>query len=145
MEIYGYVRVSSIDQCELRQMISMHELKIPPERIFVDKQSGKDFNRPSYKSLTKKLKPGDLLYIKSINRLGRNYEESEARKSRINELEKKPALSDKERGELDKLKNLEKLDKDKLREKDKEARADYNKSINKAYYTSPGFIRDTAP
>jgi len=75
MMTYGYVRVSSIDQCELRQMISMNELKIPPERIFVDKQSGKDFNRPSYKTLTKKLKPGDLLYIKSIDRLGRNYEE----------------------------------------------------------------------
>jgi len=75
LKIYGYVRVSSADQNEDRQMIDMNELKIPPSQIFIDKQSGKDFNRPSYKELTDKLQSGDLLYIKSIDRLGRNYDE----------------------------------------------------------------------
>ncbi len=75
MAEYGYVRVSTADQHEDRQMVSMSELKIPLENIFIDKQSGKDFNRPFYKSLMGKLRPGDLLYIKSIDRLGRNYDE----------------------------------------------------------------------
>jgi DNA invertase Pin-like site-specific DNA recombinase len=75
MKTYGYVRVSSADQNEDRQILVMNELKIPSARIFVDKQSGKDFNRPSYKALIKKLRPSDLLYIKSIDRLGRNYDE----------------------------------------------------------------------
>ena len=75
METYGYVRVSSADQNEDRQVRAMQELKIPGEHIFMDKLSGKDFNRPAYKALTEKLHPGDLLYIKSIDRLGRNYEE----------------------------------------------------------------------
>ena len=75
MAIYGYVRVSSADQNEDRQMIAMSELKIPSTHIFMDKLSGKDFNRPSYKALTDKLRSGDLLYIKSIDRLGRNYDE----------------------------------------------------------------------
>ena len=75
MKIYGYVRVSSTDQNEDRQMVSMNDLKIPTAQIFIDKQSGKDFQRPQYKKLTEKLKEGDLLYIKSIDRLGRNYEE----------------------------------------------------------------------
>jgi len=75
MKTYGYIRVSSIDQNESRQIAAMDELKIPRKQIFMDKVSGKDFNRVSYKSLVKKLKPGDLLYIKSIDRLGRNYEE----------------------------------------------------------------------
>ena len=75
MATYGYVRVSSVDQNEDRQMLAMNELKIPPEQIYVDKQSGKDFDRPSYKALVGKLQSGDLLYIKSIDRLGRNYEE----------------------------------------------------------------------
>ena len=75
MKTYGYVRVSSSDQCEDRQTIAMGELKIPSEQIFIDKQSGKDFNRPAYKALTEKFQPGDLLYIKSIDRLGRNYDE----------------------------------------------------------------------
>ena len=75
MKIYGYIRVSSIDQNEDRQMLAMQELQIPSEQIFTDKQSGKDFDRPRYKSLVKKLKSGDLLYVKSIDRLGRNYEE----------------------------------------------------------------------
>jgi len=72
---YGYVRVSSIDQNEDRQILAMLELKIPEEYIFVDKQSGKNFNRPSYQLLLNKVTPGDLIYIKSIDRLGRNYEE----------------------------------------------------------------------
>ncbi len=74
-KMYGYVRVSSADQNEDRQMITMRELSIPEGNIFIDKQSGKDFDRPNYVKLVKKLKPGDLLYIKSIDRLGRNYEE----------------------------------------------------------------------
>jgi len=72
---YGYIRVSSADQNEDRQLISMQELNIPSERIFMDKQSGKDFDRPNYQELMKILVAGDLLYIKSIDRLGRNYEE----------------------------------------------------------------------
>lgn len=75
MKKYGYVRVSSIDQNEDRQMIALSENEVSKENIFVDKQSGKDFERPQYKKLVKKLKPGDLLYILSIDRLGRNYEE----------------------------------------------------------------------
>jgi len=75
METYGYIRVSSADQNEDRQMIAMNELKIPLEKIYMDKLSGKDFNRPAYNALTDKLCSGDLLYIKSIDRLGRNYEE----------------------------------------------------------------------
>ena len=75
METYGYVRVSSTDQNEDRQRIAMNELKIPAEHIFIDKLSGKDFNRPAYQAMTDKMCSGDLLYIKSIDRLGRNYEE----------------------------------------------------------------------
>ena len=75
MKEYGYVRVSSLDQNEERQLIEMKKLGIPEERIFKDKQSGKDFDRPNYKRLVRKLKKGDLLYILSIDRLGRNYEE----------------------------------------------------------------------
>jgi len=72
---YGYIRVPSIDQNEDRQLLAMQELGIPPDNIYIDKQSGKDFNRPQYIKLMAKLKAGDLLYIKSIDRLGRNYEE----------------------------------------------------------------------
>ena len=75
MNIFGYVRVSSTDQNEDRQMLAMQEKSVPEKNIYVDKQSGKDFNRPQYQKLVKKLKPGDLLYILSIDRLGRNYEE----------------------------------------------------------------------
>mgnify|MGYP000720007572 CR=1 FL=1 len=75
MEIYGYIRVSSRDQNEDRQLIALKSLGITPEHLFLDKQSGKDFNRPQYKKLLRKLKRDDLLYIKSIDRLGRNYEE----------------------------------------------------------------------
>lgn len=73
--VYGYVRVSSREQNEDRQMIALREVKVPPGNIFVDKQSGKDFERPKYKRMLRKLKKDDLLYIKSIDRLGRNYEE----------------------------------------------------------------------
>ncbi len=73
--IYGYVRVSSRDQNEDRQIISLREMNVPEENIFIDKQSGKDFDRPQYKRLMRKLKQDDLLYIKSIDRLGRNYKE----------------------------------------------------------------------
>lgn len=73
--IYGYVRVSTREQNEDRQLIALHESGVLQKNIYMDKQSGKDFNRPQYKKLLKKIKPGDLLYIKSIDRLGRNYEE----------------------------------------------------------------------
>ncbi len=75
MKIYGYVRVSSTDQNEDRQLIEMNKLNIPQSQIFIDKQSGKDFNRPQYQELLEKLTSGDLLYVLSIDRLGRNYEE----------------------------------------------------------------------
>lgn len=73
--VYGYVRVSSIDQNEDRQLIVMDENNVPKSNIYIDKQSGKDFERPQYKKLVKKLNAGDLLYILSIDRLGRNYED----------------------------------------------------------------------
>ena len=74
-DIYGYVRVSSTDQNEDRQLVAMLEKNIPQRNIYIDKQSGKDFERPQYKKLVKKLREGDLLYILSIDRLGRNYED----------------------------------------------------------------------
>lgn len=73
--IYGYIRVSSTDQNEDRQFIALRRENVPNRHIYTDKQSGKDFKRPQYKRLLKKLKPGDLLYIASIDRLGRNYKE----------------------------------------------------------------------
>lgn len=75
MTNYGYCRVSSPDQCEDRQYIAMRELQIPDSCIYVDKQSGKDFERPMYKKMIRRIRSGDILYIKSIDRLGRNYEE----------------------------------------------------------------------
>jgi len=72
---YGYVRVSSQDQNEDRQMIALKEKLVDPKNTYIDKQSGKDFERPQYKKMLKKLKAGDLLYVLSIDRLGRNYEE----------------------------------------------------------------------
>ncbi len=72
---YGYIRVSTRDQNEDRQLAAMRKLPIPEKNIFLDRQSGKDFERPQYKKLFKKLKPDDLLYVKSIDRLGRNYNE----------------------------------------------------------------------
>ncbi len=73
--MYGYARVSSREQKEDRQLIALSEAQLSEENIYVDKQSGKDFERPMYKRLMKKLKEDDLLYVKSIDRLGRNYEE----------------------------------------------------------------------
>ena len=72
---YGYVRVSTREQNEDRQMIAMRKMGVPEANIFMDKQSGKDFDRPQYKRLIRRMKRDDLLYIKSIDRLGRNYEE----------------------------------------------------------------------
>ncbi len=74
-KIYGYVRVSSTDQNEDRQLIALSDAGVADENIFMDKQSGKDFERPQYKRMIKKLRSGDLLYILCIDRLGRNYEE----------------------------------------------------------------------
>ena len=73
--IYGYIRVSSHDQNEDRQMIALRELEIAEKNIFMDKQSGKNFNRPQYKKMVRKMKKDDLLYVKSIDRLGRKYKE----------------------------------------------------------------------
>lgn len=75
MAEYGYVRVSSTDQNEERQISALREKQILQKNIYKDKQSGKDFERPQYKKMLKRLKAGDLLYILSIDRLGRNYEE----------------------------------------------------------------------
>ena len=75
MNTYGYVRVSSMDQNEARQLVEIKKIGVPDKNIFVDKQSGKDFNRKKYQMLLRKLKEGDLLYILSIDRLGRNYQE----------------------------------------------------------------------
>lgn len=72
---YCYVRVSSKDQHVDRQLITMNEYGIPKRNFYIDKQSGKDFDRPKYRKLVRKLKKDDLLYIKSIDRLGRNYAE----------------------------------------------------------------------
>ncbi len=73
--VYGYARVSSIDQNEDRQMVEMNKNKVPKSNVYIDKQSGKNFERPQYIKLVKKLKEGDLLYVLSIDRLGRNYDE----------------------------------------------------------------------
>ena len=74
-KIYGYIRVSSIDQNEGRQLIAMREKGVPEKNLYIDKQSGKDFERPKYKKLVGRLRQGDLLYVLSIDRLGRNYED----------------------------------------------------------------------
>ena len=75
MSNYGYVRVSSMDQNEDRQLVEMEKLGISKKNIFIDKQSGKDFERPAYQKMVKQLKSGDLLYVLSIDRLGRNYKD----------------------------------------------------------------------
>ena len=75
MSVYGYIRVSSKDQKEDRQQIALKEVGVEKQNIYTDKQSDKDFNRPQYKKMLRKLKKDDLLYIKSIDRLGGNYEE----------------------------------------------------------------------
>ena len=72
---FGYIRVSTKEQCEERQIIALRNFPVPEDKIFVDKLSGKDFNRPQYQKLLRKLRPGDILVVKSIDRLGRNYEE----------------------------------------------------------------------
>ena len=73
--IYGYIRVSSTDQNEDRQLMAMREKQVPPSHLYIDKQSGKDFDRPRYQRMVRRMQPGDLLYVLSIDRLGRNYEE----------------------------------------------------------------------
>lgn len=73
--VYGYVRVSSKEQNEERQLIALQKMLVPKNNIYVDKQSGKDFKRPMYKRMLRKIKRDDLLYVKSIDRLGRNYAE----------------------------------------------------------------------
>jgi len=75
MSTYGYARVSSTDQNEDRQMIALHQVSIEDKHIFIDKQSGKDFDRPQYKKMVEKMRYGEILYVLSIDRLGRNYDE----------------------------------------------------------------------
>ena len=75
MRKYGYVRVSTKDQNEARQMIAMKEFGVNPKAIFIDKVSGKDFDRPQYQKLIRRLKPDDVFVVKSIDRLGRNYDD----------------------------------------------------------------------
>lgn len=75
MAQYGYVRVSTKEQCEDRQLIAMAQAHITPSHVFVDKQSGSDFIRPQYLRMLRRLRSGDVLYVLSIDRLGRNYED----------------------------------------------------------------------
>ena len=75
IEQYGYIRVSSKDQNEARQLVAMRDAGVRSENIFLDKQSGKNFDRPAYKKLLQKIKPHDVIFVKSIDRLGRNYDE----------------------------------------------------------------------
>ena len=72
---YAYIRVSTKEQNEDRQLLALEPLKIPAANIYIDKKSGKDFDRPKYKKLVRKLQRGDLLHVKSIDRLGRDYNE----------------------------------------------------------------------
>ena len=74
-EMYGYIRVSTKDQCEERQIIAMHEFGVSDRDIYMDKLSGKNFERPQYKRLLRRLHPGDVMVVKSIDRLGRSYTE----------------------------------------------------------------------
>ena len=73
--VFGYIRVSTKEQCEERQIIALQNFPVPENKIFIDKLSGKDFNRPQYKKLIRRLRRGDTLVVKSIDRLGRNYDE----------------------------------------------------------------------
>lgn len=75
MSIFGYIRISTKEQNEDRQLIALKEYNIPLRNLYIEKQSGKDFNRPAYKRMLRRLSSGDLLIIKSIDRLGRNYED----------------------------------------------------------------------
>ena len=88
---YGYVRVSSRDQNEARQLTAMREFGVPSKNIYVDKQSGKDFEREQYKRLVRRLREDDVLVVKSIDRLGRNYDEI-LEQWRIITKEKKAAI-----------------------------------------------------
>lgn len=83
MKEYGYVRVSAKDQNEARQLLALESLQLPKRHIFMDKQSGKDFNRPAYQKLLRQLKHGDTLFVQSIDRLGRDYDEIIAQWRRI--------------------------------------------------------------
>lgn len=74
-QIFGYARVSTREQNEARQLLALREFGVEDERIFTDRQSGKDFDRPAYRRLVRRLRPGDTLAVKSIDRLGRNYRE----------------------------------------------------------------------
>ena len=74
-KVYGYARVSSKDQNLERQIIAMRDFGVPEKNLYVEKQSGRDFNRPVYQKLLRRLKPGDAIVVKSIDRLGRNYQE----------------------------------------------------------------------
>lgn len=74
-KIYGYIRISTKDQNAARQLRAMSEMHVPESMIYIDRQSGADFDRPQYRRLLRRLRPGDLLYIKSLDRLGRNYKE----------------------------------------------------------------------
>ena len=74
-DLYGYIRVSTREQNEDRQFLALKELSIPEKNLFTDKRSGNNFERPQYREMVRKLKKDDLLYIKSIDRLGRNYSE----------------------------------------------------------------------
>lgn len=90
-KLYGYIRVSTKEQNEDRKRLAMYEFGIADRELYMDKQSGKVFERPNYKKLIRKLKPGDALVIKSIDRLGRNYEEI-LEQWRIITREKKAAI-----------------------------------------------------
>ncbi len=85
---YGYCRVSSVDQNEERQLIAMSKMEIPAENIYVDKQSGRDFNRPQYQKLVKRLNENTVLCIQSIDRLGRNYQDIQEQWNYISKVKK---------------------------------------------------------
>ena len=74
-KLYGYVRVSTREQCEDRQLIALSRLSIPSGQIYIDHQSGRDFNRPAYRKMMRQIRPGDTIFVKSIDRLGRSYED----------------------------------------------------------------------
>lgn len=85
---YGYCRVSSADQNEERQLIAMSKMEVPAENIYVDKQSGRDFNRPQYQKLVKRLNENTVLCIQSIDRLGRNYQDIQEQWNYISKVKK---------------------------------------------------------